>query len=236
VFSLPAMCQDGELKRFDHIGLFIKYGYDLPFADLADRFGQNNEAGFGIEKYVASTNLIASAEFNFLFGNKVKQDVLSDLRLENGNILAVSGRYGSVFLRERGNYVGLMIEKIMGNDIYGKGLRLGIGFGILSHKIRVQNDTNDVPQVRGDYERLYDHKSRGVSLKERVSYSFANKTRRSLFSVGLEFTQGFTSNIRAINSGTDARLGDSTLDLMIGLNVKWTIPLSNTKSSEEIYY
>lgn len=230
------MGQDAESIKNDHLGLSFKFNFDLPLADLDTRFGSSNQIGVGIEKYYAKTNIITSAEFNLIFGNNVDQDVIGDLRQPNGNILAVSGSIGNVFLRQRGFYTGLVLEKILGKNLYGRGLRLGIGVGHLTHKIRVQNDTNDVPQVRGQYQDLYDHRTSGFAVKQLISYNITNKTRQTLIAVGLEFMQAFTKNTRALNLGSDTLNGDSSLDMLIGLNLRWTLPLLQQKPLEDIFY
>ena len=218
------------------LGISIGVAYDVPGGDLSKRFGNNSEIRVGLEYQLGSSRWIASFETDFIFGNKVKEDVLEPLRLDNGFILGDNGAYANVFLRERGVYMGLMLEKVILGDSNGRGFRMGGGAGLLNHFIRVQDDSRSVPQLVGDYKKGYDRSARGLAIKERFSYHFVTKSRRINFSVGIELTQGFTNNIRAINFDTGLSDTESRLDLLYGLNFKWVVPLFNSSVEEEIFY
>lgn len=239
VFIVSLCYSQQEVEQYNYLGLNIKYGLGFPGGEMAELFGSHNEAGVGFEYFFAKSKLVISAEANIIFGANVninEKDVLAPLRIDNGNILGVDGSYAAVFLRERGTYFGMMLEKVISRNPYGRGLRLGLGFGLLTHKVRIQDDSNSVPQVSGDYAKLYDHKTAGPALRERIVYNYVNDSRKIYFSAGFEFTQGFTKNVRALNLDTNSSEDESRLDLMYGLSIKWTLPLRNSRSSETIYY
>jgi len=217
-------------------GITIGVGYDIPSADLGKRFGNNNEINVGFEYQFGNSKWITSFETDFFFGNKVKEDVLLPLRLDNGLILGINGAYANVFLRQRGVHIGLMLEKVVFPNENGSGLRLGTGIGVLNHYIRIQDDSRSVPQLANDYKKGYDRSARGLAIKERISYHFVTQSKRVNFSVGIEFTQGFTNNLRAINFDTALSDNDARLDLLYGLNLKWVIPIFHSSVEEEIFY
>jgi len=226
-----------EPEIYNHLGLNIKYGIDRPLGELNNRFGLFNEAGIGFEYFVANKNLFISAEADFLFGSSVKEDVIAPLRISNGiSILGVSGSYAQVFLRMRGSYFGLMFEKLIAANEYGRGWRIGLGAGLFSHRVRVQDDLNTVPQVQNEYVKGYDHRTLGPALREKIAYNYVNNARRVFFSIGLEFTQGFTKNIRALNYDSMTSENESRLDMSVGLNIKYTLVFRNSSPAETIYY
>lgn len=226
-----------EVKIYNHLGLNIKYGLDKPFGELNDRFGLFSEVGIGMEYFVANKNLFITAEADFLFGNDVKEDVIAPLRISNGvSVLGVNGTYARIFLRMRGSYFGLMFEKLIASNEYGRGWRIGLGAGLFSHRVRVQDDSNAVPQVQNEYAKGYDHRTLGPALREKIAYNYVNNARKVFFSVGLEFTQGFTKNIRAINYDSMTSENESRLDLSVGLNFKYTLVFRNSSPAETIYY
>lgn len=228
--------EDTASKSGRVIGITIGIAYDIPGGDLKERFGNNNEISVGLEYQLSPSKWVMSLEADFLFGRSVKEDVLAPLRLDNGLVLGNNGAYANIFLRQRGVYLGLMLEKIIAGNVNGRGFRLGAGVGLLNHYIRVQDDTASVPQVSGRYKKGYDRSSTGPALKERISYNFVSDSRRVNLSFGFEFTQGFTKNVRAINFDTGLSESGRRLDLIYALNLKWLIPLVNTIVDEEIFY
>lgn len=217
-------------------GPTIGFSSNFPAGDLADRFGRSNEISVGIEYQMTPSNWAFSSEIDFYFGNNVKEDVIAPLRLDNGFILGENGAYANVFLRKRGVHFGLMAEKILMANKNGRGIRLGAGLGLMNHFIRIQDDTRSVPQLRDRYRKGYDRNTRGFAIKERLAYNFVSESRRINLSVGLEFTQGFTKNVRAINFDTGLSDPVRRLDLIYALKLKWVLPLVNTSVNEEIFY
>lgn len=228
--------QDGP-NIYNHLGLNIKYGLNVPNGDLSDRFGLFNEAGVGLQYYLSQKKLYFNVEADFFFGSEVKEDVISPLRISNGvNVLGVDGTYARIILRMRGSYFGFMFEKLFAANEYDRGWRVGLGAGLFAHKVRLQDDSNSVPQVKNDYAKGYDHRTLGPALRERIAYNYVNNAQRIYFSVGLEFSQAFTKNIRAINYDSGTAESENRLDLSIGLNIKYTLVLRNSSPAETIYY
>jgi hypothetical protein len=65
----------------------INIGGDLPYADMAKRFGPNLKAG-GSFMYKTKKNWIVGAEFSYRFGRNVREDVLKQLKNSDGFLVA----------------------------------------------------------------------------------------------------------------------------------------------------
>jgi len=226
----------GDDVKYNFFGVSISYGFNNPAGDLADRFGRHNEAGVGMEYHIPNKNLIIFSEAKLMFGDKVREQPIGNLLTASGNILGSDSRYASVFLRMRGHYWGVGIAKTILTDNIGKGLRLDASLGLLSHYIRVQDDSKSVPQVSGNYLKGYDRLTRGPALKQRIGYNYVNSSRKVFLSIAFEITEAFTKGKRPLNFDTGTTDNSARLDLIYGLNVKYTLPLKSFAPAGEIYY
>lgn len=224
----------------------ISYAFQVPAGDLVDRFGNNFNAGGGVE-FMTSNNLIFGAQANYIFGNEVKSNLIQDLsRTLNTGEEAVYGNGligepSSLQFKERGYYVGGHIGKLfsIGESNPRSGIRVTVGAGYLQHKIRVQDDPQAfVPVFGGDYKEGWDKLTSGLGITEFVGYQFMSKNRRINFSFGLEFTQGFTQNKRDYDFVTRSPEVDKSKrnDHLLGFRLNWSLPLYFKGKSEEIFY
>lgn len=215
----------------------ISYGIELPFGDLKDRFGTSFQLGLGLER-ITDNNLIWGADWKYLFGDNVNEDPLAPLRNIENEILGVDNNPAVVFLRERGMYLGVVAGKLFPLHKNSRsGIRATIGAGMFYHYIRLQDDTNSVPQIAGDYAKGYDRKSLGPSLKQQVFYQYLQQDKKINFYIGLEFLQGFTHNIRPIDFDTQMTNDVSRFDMILGFKVGWILPIySENYEDEEIFY
>ena len=215
----------------------ILAGVHLPGGDLADRFGSHSSIGLGMD-FISPGDWIMGAQWNFYFGNKVKEDVIANLRSPEGLIFGANGDVATVPLRQRGVYIGGHIGKLLRlNTANRKGLRITAGAGFFQHKIRIQDDpVVQVPQLDKQYEKGYDRLSNGLSFTEFAGYQFLGDFRRLNFIVGFEFSQAFTQNRRNFNY--DSRMEDNSprLDLTFGLRAQWLLPFYLGDKAEEIRY
>lgn len=213
------------------------YGMDLPLGDLADRFGRNFQTSIGVERLTGS-NIIIGADLKYLFGNNVNEDPLSTLRNLNVEILGVNNFPATVFLRQRGGYAGVTVGKLFPiSDKSRSGIRATIGAGLFYHYIRLQDDSQAVPQIAGDYAKGYDRLSRGPAFKQQIYWQNLSNDKRLNYYIGLELMQGFTKNVRPINYDTQQSVTDARFDMTIGVRVGWILPFySQNFEDEEIYY
>lgn len=217
----------------------FSYAYQLPGADLAQRFGNNYNLGGGLEYFTSESNLIFGIEGGYLFGNTVKFDVLDNLRNDEGFIIGNDKAPADIQLRQRGFYLGALIGKLfsLSSKNPRSGLRLTGSVGILQHKIRIQDDpSRSVPQLLDDYKKGYDRLSNGLAFNEFIGYQLLSQDRRINFYIGFEFTQAFTQNRRSINFDTRMKEDEKRFDMLYGFRAGWVLPFYFGKGSDEIFY
>jgi len=227
-----------EVRSDNFIAFGANYGIDVPFGDMADRYGRNFHAGISIDLFRKKLNGIISLEGSIFFGDNVKEDVLSPLRLTNGSILGSDGAYVDVFLRQRGTYLGITVDKIIIPSKSNKhsGLSIAGGLGIMQHNIRLNIDSNNAPQFDDNYQKGYDRNSLGLALKQKIGFINIGKTKSVNYEIALSITEGFTKSTRGLDFDTMLKNDNSRIDILIGLDFKWMIPLSIQGREEEEYF
>jgi hypothetical protein len=231
---LPAQ---SDLNRESAVTFGLAYGYQIPGADLADRFGSNfylsTQVGFLNKK-----NWELSLDGGLLFGNKVKEDVLQTIRTVEGNIIGNDRNLADIQLKQRGYYLGVGLAKtlVLSESYPRSGLKVGLGTGFIQHKIRIQDDpVRSVPQLTEELKKGYDRLTNGWYLSQFVGYQYLANDRRINFYAGIETRQAFTKNRRSVNIDTGVIPDQNRLDTSWGLKVGWVLPFY-LGFGEEIYY
>lgn len=208
--------------------IYATYAYQIPGGDVAKRFGANSAAGGGFQ-IKTKKNWLFGAEYNYLFGEKVKDElmILSGISTSDGFQINTDGEYADVFFAERGYSISLKAGKIFHvlapNPNCGILLTLQPGF--LQHKIKITNPNNTVPPLRGDYKKGYDEMANGFSATEFLGYYYMGNKRLVSFYAGFEFTQAFTKCRRDYNFNTMTRDTEQKYDFFYTFRVGWLIPL-----------
>lgn len=210
------------------------FGLGLPAADMAKRYGLAGNAGVGLD-FITANNWIVGAETFLFFGSTLKEDPLAIIRLPDGSIIGKDMLLADVALRERGLYVGGRIGRVFATEKRRSGLRVTLGAGMLRHRIRIQDNSQTVTQITGDYAKGYDRLTGGLALNQFIGWQQLSKNRRNNWIIGFEFTQGFTNTLRDWDYSNQAKLDQPRTDLMFGIRAAWTLPLYLTKAAE-IYY
>lgn len=235
--SWSLYAQEGEEKVNDGDIIYsgIAYGFNLPGGDLKERYGSNLQFGL-FSQHITTSNFFYGADFTFLFGNLVKEDVLSGFRTPEGYFLGSSGLGTDVFLRQRGLTLTLMAGKIFPLKKNSRsGIKAGIGAGVLQHNIRFLDDNNAIPQIGGDLRKGYDRLTRGFTLRQQLGYQILSRNRRLNFELSFIFFQGFTNEVRDYHFDTGSVSDQSRIDLGFGFQAAWILPFY-INSSETIYY
>ena len=212
----------------------LLFGYHLPGGDLSDRFGQAFSAGLGGE-FLTKNNFILGLEGHFYYGNVVKEDPLAILRTPEGDIIGNDRLLASVVLRQRGLYTGALVGKMFTFNKNRNGLRVTLGAGWSSHKIRIQDDKSSVTQLTGDYLKGYDRLTAGLGIQQFIGWQFLAGNRRANWLLGFEFGQAFTNTRRDWDFNDRRKLDQKRVDLRFGVRAIWTLPfyIGNAK---EIFY
>lgn len=237
-FVFLNMANSQEEKSFDGNMSLVEFsfGYSLAAADMSDRFGGASYLSTGYS-YLLKSNFQFELKGGFIFGTNVKEDVLEDLRTIDGLIIGNNGVDAVVFLRERGINVSANIGKIISfRENSRSGLKLSVGVGFLQHWIRIQDDLNTLPQFDNDYLFGYDRKTRGLALNQFIGYQVLANNQRLNFNVGVEFTQGFTKNIRTFNFGPEMDHSANRLDMLVTPRIGLILSFYKFDSPDEIFY
>lgn len=110
-----------------------------------------------------------------------------------------------------------------------------LGAGFLEHKIRIDVDKDDVPELSGDYLKGYDRLTNGLALTEFIGYMHCGNNRLINFIFGFELTQAFTQNRRDFNFDQMKKDDNKRLDLLYGIKLGWFFPLYRHAATSYYY-
>jgi hypothetical protein len=218
--------------------VYASYGFGMPGADLAERFGFSHQIGGGYQlKTKSGWNF--SIEGNFLFRDVVKNpsNILSGILTHDGFLIDESGVFANIMLQERGFTALAKMGKLF--PIIGpnpnSGLMLQLGGGMMQHKIKIEDPNNSAPQIKGGYAKGYDHLCSGPTLVQYIGYQHLDNKRRYNFYAGFEFLQAFTQSRRMYYFNEMKFANEKRIDLLSSIKIGWFLPI-NRKSSEKYYY
>lgn len=215
------------------------YGYQFPGGDMAERFGSNSTIGSGF-MVKSSSGWIAGAEYGYIFGPNVKYgfDLLENLMTSGGNIINGDGVPAVVALFERGHAVTARFGKLFPvlKDDPNSGIFFTVGIGYLTHKIRIDVENLNAPQLKDDYRRGYDRLSGGLLLSQSIGFMYFGQRKLLNFHVALEIQEAFTKNMRDYNFDTMTYTTGNRFDLLIGPKISWMIPFRKRMAREFYYY
>lgn len=225
-----------EEQPLTALALKFNYGFQVPAGDLADRFGSNFVLGLGAE-YINKNGLFFGGEFDFHFGNKVKEDALASLRTVEGDIIGNDRSISAVFPRMRAISAGIFVGKIFSfGKLKNTGLKVSFGAGFIEHKIRFQDDNNNAIQLFGEYVKGYDRLANGFSLKQFLGYQYMSDDQRINIYGGFDFTEAFTKGRRDWNYDQFGPNKSSRTDVLIGFRVGLILPFFFGSDPSTIYY
>jgi hypothetical protein len=214
----------------------VSYGAYLPGGNLVNRFGWNSALCIHTDVKFKSKILFGLGG-KFLFGNKIKENVLSLLYTSDGQIIDQNGNYAIVLTQQRGftvdAYAGYLLTKFGPN--LNSGILFTAGAGFMQHKIRIEHKLNPIPALEGDYIKGYDRLTNGVMLHQFIGYQYLSNKRLVNFFVGIDLMQGFTMNRRSYNFDTMETDNTKRIDLLFGLRAGWILPLY-ARAPKEFYY
>lgn len=235
-FSLHAQLWDND-NSGKVLLLNFGYGFHAPIGDMANRFNLNWAPELSMD-YMTENNWVLGFQFQYLFGNGVKEDVLAHLRTEQGDIIGNDRSPADISLRERGLYTGLRIGRLftMSEDNHRSGIRINLGAGFLQHWIRIQDDPfRDVPQLSTEHKKGYDRLTNGFTLHQFIGYQLIGKSNGMNFTGGFEFFEGFTKNRRSFDFDTQMQDTKNRIDILSGFKLSFTLPFY-IGNGDEIYY
>lgn len=214
----------------------IHYGANIPGDDYKDRFGFTNHLG-GIFGWKFETNWILAVDGNFMFGGAVNEEgILDNISDSQGTITNVSGTQAEVLLMQRGFNVNGNFGFIFPNSGHNpnSGVMFLLGGGYMQHKIRIETQEDEVPQIQDEYLQGYDRLTAGFNTSQFLGYNYMADRGIYNFYVGFYFIQGHTYNKRSLfwdrpdfEVPTERRL-----DTQYGLRFGWMVPAYKRKTRE----
>ncbi len=203
------------------------YSFQIPNGDMADRFGTNSNIGVSV-LVKRPSNFIIGFQGTFLFGDNVREPgLIHGLINESGTVTDRFGEPAEILLFERGWTAtlefGVIIPRIGPN--LNSGIMIKGGLGYMQHKIRIEHQTSEVPQLEGEYLKGYDRLSGGLLFTQFLGYQYLGNARFANFFFGFEFMQGFTKSLRSYNIDTMDKDSDNRLDMLTGFRAGWSLPI-----------
>ena len=222
-------------ERVFHMG--FSFGYHMPGGDLADRFGNSSMIGVHAN-YKLRNNWMFGLEGSFFFSDEVNETgKLADIQSEDGEIFDRSGAISTLLFFERGFTVVSTLSRIFEMPFSpnpNSGIMLQGGVGLLQHKIRIEHQNNDIPQLDDQYTKGYDRLSNGLTLKESIGWYNLSNSRLTNFFFGFEMYQAFTQSRRDYNFDLKRKDTRQRLDLLYGFKLVWFLPVYKRMATD--YY
>ncbi len=234
VFGLVSAQERGTMRYLE-----FRYGFQIPIADMKDRFGSNSQFGLGIQSVSKKDKIILGLEGMYFFGNTVQEDVVTQLRSYDGSIIGIDGAPGDVNLKERGYYIGFNAGKIFSTGAHPQkltGIRAIAGGGLLQHKIRVQDNFNTIVPLEKKYQYGYDRLTNGPAIHLGVGYQYQSPIHNLHFHVMGDLYAARTASRRDIDFATGEYLGKKRTDILAGLSIAYIVTISRTEKPDHIYY
>ncbi len=215
----------------------------LPFGFIKTTFRPNLAVGANVTAKT-KTNWTFDLTGQYMFGSNLRDRTASFLgdmvREVGGELLVVDGNGMESVLYFEGRYwyVGPSVGKIIPVSRWkNSGIWLRFGAGYFGHKIRINDYDYQVPQLTGDYNKLYDHLSSGFAMSQFVGYLFNQKNRLLNFYGGIEVFEFWTKPSRnyVLPEGPTGNM-KRKFSCLLGLKIGWNIPLYENKTTTTFYY
>ncbi len=236
ISAISAISQEKANSGKSAVLIHLNYGYNVPAADMAKRFGGNFNVGGDVE-YKFPSDFFIGVNYSYLWGKSVKEAIGANLYNAKDEIVGTDNHLANLVIRERGFSSSLNVGKlfrIFPNE--DAALKIGIGGGVLQHKVRIVDDYGVVPQILGDYLKGYDRLTNGFMTRQYIGYQYLSANRKINFSIGFVLAQGFTRSARGFNYDTGNKDIARRLDLLNGIQLSWVLPIYFNDYSEDIIY
>lgn len=214
------------------------YSFQIPMADMGERFGPNSTIGGGLS-FKMKKNIIIGVEGGYLFGRTVKDPGQFDhITIDGVNLITPDGALRSIQTSERGYQFKAYLGKVFAfkNPNANSGILFTMGFGVLQHKIRIDVEEGDVPYLNSDYKQGYDRLASGFMVAPFLGYHYQSLNKRINFFAGVEFMAAFTQNRREWNFDTNTPTDGSRKDMLIGFKAGWILPIYFIPTEKYYYY
>ena len=212
--------------------------FDFAAGDMANRFGNNYRIGPSLQ-YKTLKNWIFGVKMDFINGDKVKNRsaLFSGISDASGYFFNQDGQRIGINVYERGYMAGLEFGYVYNTSkrVGDQGIMLLTGIGFMQHKILIQDKSESIFPLRGDYRKGYDHLTNGLYVEQYLGYLFMSHNGLVNFHAGLDIALGFTQGRRDFNFDTHTSGNDHRTDILVGIRGGWYLPFFKRKS-EELFF
>lgn len=233
----------------------VTYAFQIPGFDTKVDYGVSHTIG-GSFIYKTESNWLFTANANFLFGGKIKDDRVTffgeGITTEYGEITGGGGDYTMFSISERGFHLQLEAGKLFPlgpNPNSGIFVQAGLGYLRSRADIEFDQDMYSTPYVvYKDYEYGYDRMRGGPAFHVEAGYLYLGNTRMLNFSVSLEATFVRSRHLREYDfrvftnpeTGIMEPVGYNDMnkrfnDFYYGIRLSWNIP-TYQRQPDAYYY
>ena len=210
----------------------------FPIGELSNRFGFSNEAGLNISIKV-KRNWLIGLEGAYLFGSRVRENPLIPMSTQaTGQIIGQDGTLNNIPLQLSGFEIGLRVGKLipLSKKRPNSGVLIALAPGFIEHKILINANSNNIPQLNSTYREGYDRLTNGPMVSGGLGYLYLDKKKFLSFYGGLDFAAGFTQERRNWNFDLMSADTHHRIDMLVGIKLAWVIPVFTNRDSEVYYY
>lgn len=234
IHTQKILAQNDSAKAFPFVT--VSYGFQIPSGDLATRFGPNSNAGIGFY-YKTKANWIVGLQWNFLFANNVREDsIFKNILTPEGTLIDSDGKNGAYKTMQRGHLFSLSLGKIFPiNKNQNSGILANMSLVGMQHKIRIQNNTNNIPQINNEYKQGYDHLTNGLGAGVFLGYMYISPKNYTNIYGGFDATIGFTRN-RRYNFNTASVNNNLRYDILSGIRIGIILPIYSKNADGKYFY
>jgi len=215
------------------------YAALFPVGELSNRFGFSNNAGLSISVKVKK-NWLIGVEGAYLFGSVVKENPLIPMSTQaTGQIIGQDGSLNNIPLQLSGFEISFRIGKlipILKKKHPNTGILISLAPGFIQHKILINANSNNIPQLSSTYREGYDRLTNGPMVSGGLGYLYLEKKKFLSFYVGIDFAAGFMQERRNWNFDLMSADTHHRLDMLMGIKLAWIIPVFTNRDSEVYYY
>jgi hypothetical protein len=242
LFSFELSSQQRVLNKTNEASLFavnLSLGYQGTAGWMANDFKPGLSVGGETEVILWPSNIIFGANGWYRFGGSPKNDVLANIRTDDGRLIAGSFSVASELVQTRALLVGGHIGKLWAIHPNNKrsGIRAQIGGGYFRRWLFIDTRGSTIPGIDQEgYKKGYDRSTGGLALQQSIGYQYFQKKRRINFFAMVDFTQAFSQPLRSWDFATLQPPKAEGIDFIYGFRLGWTLPVYFGDKGENIEY
>ena len=187
--------------------------------------------------YKTTKNVTMGVMGSGYFGQDILAPGLFQGMTFDDQLIDINGNPAAVRFQMRGWYTMATVGKIFSlkRPNPNKGIHVRFGAGFMQHKLRMQFDSDKLPQLEDEYIKGYDQLHNGAMFMGSVQYHVISLHNLSVYA-GIDYIQGYTRSRRSWEYSLNKKDGGLKTDRYLSFNAGIMIPLKIYKSTEARYF